>query len=363
VKMNSGTQPALYALACFLLASASYSDFYTITDLGPLAEANDISETGLITGTGSGLHAYSWDSGIAMDVHDAAAGDWSRGFGINDSGIIVGPSRLGAVIYDGSQIITFGGTLVRAFDVNNAGQVLALDFFNNPDPTGSDIYTAVIWENGTVTQIAEVPEWVALYDTVEAMDINNQGQVVGPFGLYDPVNGVQDITPPGTPELNPLAINENGQIAGYAYFDISPGDGEYHAFFLENGTFLDLGTLGGTESAAQGINDDGQVVGFAANASGSNAAFIWDDGVLTDLNLLISPASGWTLTEARGINNAGEIVGLGTIGGETHGFLLSIIPEPSTVSFMACALICIAILRGSITRRWSLQRGAGRFGE
>jgi probable HAF family extracellular repeat protein len=58
---------------------------------------------------------------------------------------------------------------------------------------------------------------------------------------------------------------------------------------------------------ASDINNKGQVVG----GSGGKA-FIWQDGKMTDLNKLIPPDSGWLLVTATGINDAGQIVGVGT---------------------------------------------------
>jgi len=51
---------------------------------------------------------------------------------------------------------------------------------------------------------------------------------------------------------------------------------------------------------------------------------------MNDLNSLIPAGSGWELQRAAGINDAGQIVGTGTINGQTHGFLLSVNnPTPS----------------------------------
>ena len=44
---------------------------------------------------------------------------------------------------------------------------------------------------------------------------------------------------------------------------------------------------------------------------------------MLDLNNLIAPSSGWILNTANGINDAGQIVGNGTINGYTRGFLLT----------------------------------------
>ena len=46
-------------------------------------------------------------------------------------------------------------------------------------------------------------------------------------------------------------------------------------------------------------------------------------GLVTDLNTLIPPDSGWELQSAEDINNAGQIVGAGTIHGQHHAFLLT----------------------------------------
>jgi probable HAF family extracellular repeat protein len=89
----------------------------------------------------------------------------------------------------------------------------------------------------------------------------------------------------------------------------------------------DLGTLGGSGSAAYGINDQGQVVGESGTSSGSLRPFLWQEGVMTDLNSLVSNGSGWTLLNATAINNGGQIVGNGTNpAGLLHGYLLT--PDP-----------------------------------
>jgi hypothetical protein len=67
-------------------------------------------------------------------------------------------------------------------------------------------------------------------------------------------------------------------------------------------------------------------------------------------SLLDSSGTGWTLTEADDVNNLGQIVGLGTFGGKVHGFLLTPVPEPSTV---LSGLFAAATLFGSRRRRCS----------
>ena len=92
----------------------------------------------------------------------------------------------------------------------------------------------------------------------------------------------------------------------------------------------DLGNLGGvlTNVSPEAINNQGQIVGFADAPSGSpQHAFLYCAGMMTDLNDLIDPTSGWTLEYAAGINDNGQIVGYGiSPSSQIHGFLLT--PRP-----------------------------------
>ena len=46
---------------------------------------------------------------------------------------------------------------------------------------------------------------------------------------------------------------------------------------------VDIGTLGGENSHATGINESGQVIGVSNEPSGSDHPFFFDSGVLSDL--------------------------------------------------------------------------------
>jgi probable HAF family extracellular repeat protein len=72
----------------------------------------------------------------------------------------------------------------------------------------------------------------------------------------------------------------------------------------------DLGTLpGDVSSAAFDINEKGQVVGFSCDINFNCRAFLWEKGVMTDLNTLLAPGSSLYLTFGGGINDFGEIAG------------------------------------------------------
>ena len=83
----------------------------------------------------------------------------------------------------------------------------------------------------------------------------------------------------------------------------------------------DLGTLpGGAYSRALGINSRGQVVGFSHIASNTSHAFLWEDGVMTDLNNLVGDVRDLVLETAIAITDAGQIVGVALVGDQHHLF-------------------------------------------
>lgn len=66
----------------------------------------------------------------------------------------------------------------------------------------------------------------------------------------------------------------------------------------------DLGSLGGSQSAAFGINGQGTAVGAARLSSGADSAFVSTGGSMSALS-----AAGATGSQANGINNSGQVAG------------------------------------------------------
>lgn len=99
------------------------------------------------------------------------------------------------------------------------------------------------------------------------------------------------------------AINNVGDIVGCSVRDIN-GTSVARAFIYRNGQMMDIGALTPNgSSCATDINDSGVVTGNSAVASGEQRAFVYQNGTLTSLGNLGSA------TYAEGINNNGQIAG------------------------------------------------------
>ena len=83
-------------------------------------------------------------------------------------------------------------------------------------------------------------------------------------------------------------------------------------------TVIDLGTLGGTVSGAQGINNAGQVVGYAYLDSSSYRGFLSANGPMQNLGVIVNGDSG-----AYGINASGQIAGFSGIMNYQHAMKYS----------------------------------------
>jgi probable HAF family extracellular repeat protein len=132
---------------------------------------------------------------------------------------------------------------------------------------------------------------------------------------------MSDLGTLGGPASDAHDINDSGQIVGRSR---TAENASGRAFLYSNGTMTNIGTLGG-DSIARAINNNGDVVGQSyTTMNNTNVhAFIYSNGVIQDLNTLLPVGSGWTLLFATDINDYGQIVGVGTINGESHGFLMS----------------------------------------
>jgi probable HAF family extracellular repeat protein len=167
-------------------------------------------------------------------------------------------------------------------------------------------------------------------------DLNNEGEVVGasnlrgdvtahPF-LWRGVNSqMQDLGTLGGSFGIAEGINDAGEVVGIA---TNTNDQALLAFRWKDGAMINLGTVKGYDcSGASHINSKGQIVGgsfsCAIGPDGPSHAFLWQNGVMTDLNFFVPAGSGLTLSDAGFINDQGEIAAAGVLlDGDQRAILL-----------------------------------------
>ena len=336
-----------------LFAATAFCDpIYTIANLGGLggstATGYAVNDSGTVVGWGQaasgGQQAFvSTSSGVkALPL---GVGTESYAYGINDAGTVVGNTYVngqshGTVWSAGGP--TDLGANTYAVAINSAGAVV-----------GSNNGNAFVARNGNVEDLIlpQAMNWSAAYG------INDVGTAVGDGRLANGTfqslvwNADGSVTSLGTlggSSSQAMDVNNSGEVVGFA----SLTSGYQHAFSTVNGTMTDLGTLGGS-SYAYGVNSGGEVVGYSWLNNGDQHAFLYYNGIMLDLNALLPANSGWVVEQAFGINDAGQITGMGFYNGHEVAFLMTdpppgpvaATPEPSTTLLMAAGLGFIALLR------------------
>jgi probable HAF family extracellular repeat protein len=250
-----------------------------------------------------------------------------------------------------------GGNNGFATGANNLGQVVGWAENGVHDPTcctsGPTCHQVLqflpaVWELGPPDQIHDLP-LISGDTSGAATAINDNGQIVGISGICDQAVGrhtakhavlwengtVTDIYPnPPAPWWNtPTAINQRGDVVGFAGDPAFVEGDVLHAFMWtrEDGIRqlkpLPNRTPKHVDSEAYGINEARQVVGVSCDADQVDCrAVIWDHGnTPTDLNDLKGSYSAF-LALAKDINNKGEITGRAT--DPTTGVLTAYLAVP-----------------------------------
>ena len=275
---------------------ASAATFYNVTDLGTLA---------------------------------LAPNDFSFATGINDLGQVIGNSSnaFGSTqvfrtapntpINPATDNISQSGPTTTANDINNLGQVVGN--ISNLATTRSTLGYITDSNDGSIQGTSQALR--------AANAVNDSSQIAGTNNISAPgvfpqiLHAVRintNSTPRGEFDLGTLGgtssagngINNLGQVVGSS----GTTDGQTRAFRTAPNSVInpatdDLGTLGGSSSTANDINDLGQVVGSSTTASGETRAF------LTGANSAINAATdalgtlGGNFSAAFSINNSGFVVG------------------------------------------------------
>ena len=310
---------------------------YRIEDLGTLPErqrswGRAISSSGNVVGEAEGS--------VFLFTADAQRFDLGEGRGedVNDAGQLAGHRKTGPFAFDPSVATRYNegagwvdlGTLggagsSYAYGINAAGEVCG-------SAATTDGEHAFVWtEAGGMQDLGVLGSghWSA------AHAISDAGTVVGEsetaYGgwrrafRWTAATGLQDLGTLGGPASQAIDVTDAGVVVGAS----ENASYAWRAFrWTAASAMQDLGTLPShTSCGATAVNLNGDIVGSCSGAT-TDRAFRWTaDGGIEDLNLLVDTTLGWSLREATGINDAGQITGWGfNAAGETRAFRLSL-PE------------------------------------
>jgi probable HAF family extracellular repeat protein len=358
----------LIAAGCGLFAASQHEKQYTITDLpslgGTNSRANSINNRGWLAGYSNlagnqSRHAALWRDGALTDLGTLGGPNSNVTWSVkSNSGLVAGisqtatPDPLGeawssAAFYPGPTgtgfinlgfvwengvmraLPTLGGNNGFATGANSRGQIVGWAENSVHDPTcvpPQQLQFRPVVYGPKGNQISELP--LPAGDTSgAATGINEKGQAVGISGicdqavgrftakhavLWDKKGSIVDLGNLGAPFWNtPTNINQRGDVVGFAGAPNDP-DGNFLQAFIwtAEGGMQPLGFLpGDVHSEAYGINERRQVVGLSCDANGNCRAFIWEKGVMRDLNDFKPASYTRQLEQARDINEAGEIAG------------------------------------------------------
>lgn len=279
------------ALAVGALAAASpaaaLAEEWSVTELGTLggnrSEALDVNDLGQVVG-------FTRDDPNSFVQVPFL---WTAGEGM------VRLKPLSALVRGG-----------EAHGINSLGQVVGTSF------TDSSEWHAVLWKSPEEVEEIDTPDaWKDSHGRYlsKAFDINDHGQIVGmnwrsnsdhDAWLWTPGVGMIDLGTLGGATAQALAINNYGEVVGRS----ATASGETRAFiWTAAGGMRDLGKLGGISgSAAYDINDLGEVAGGSSSDKGVDRPFLWTAaGGMVELP--VAPVNG--SVDARGIDELGRVVG------------------------------------------------------
>ena len=319
---------------------------YGITDLGTLggavAFAYDVNDAAQVVGystTSFRTHAFLWQNGQMTNL-GSLTGNVSAAYAVNALGTAVGNSPVSngnprAAMWRDGRIIDLTPDLAAyesswASSINDAGKWVG----------SAQVLELPPWHGFVADGFARTPIGHLGGGSSFPNDINNAGQVVG-SSYTRIVNDVEQFAHaflwqngvltdlgvlPDDSQSAAAAINNFGIIVGSSSRTNTATFQETHrAFIHANGSMTAI-PVPSVNAQASDINDSGVVVGTMQASGGlsSNHAWVYQDGVVTNLNSLVVPGSGLHIAFAYAINNVGQIAGVAVDAqGFSHAVLLT----------------------------------------
>ena len=321
---------------------------------GSVSGATAISGTGVVVGNyvmpDGTSRGFLFQAGAVttLELPAGASQTWARA--VSDVGTVGGSSDTG----DGQIWDNFGGVASVAgtyvMGMNGAGDAAGM--------TAEGV--ALVQLGGVVTLLGQP----AGGDWSVANAVNQYGVAAGTAmtatGSFRAFSGGTVLGTLGGQNSYGTAIGGAGAVVGSA----QTGSGEMRAVRWDGGAATNLGTLGGTNSFGYGVNGSGQIVGVSdLTGSAGTAGFLWEDGVMFDLNGLLAPGEVWEVLAAYGLNERGQIVGTGRLNGVEQAVLLtpqataralilappavleSGVPEPAALWLVGISVLLLFALR------------------
>jgi probable HAF family extracellular repeat protein len=318
----------LVAAAALAVPLAATAASYKLKIVGPAgSSAESINGSGQVAGSmpsGSHTHAFRYN-GIGWTDLGTLGGANSYGFGINDSGVVVGRSdtksgRSHAFYFARGRMTdmgTLGGANSTATSINNSGVIVG-----HAETAGGGWSYAFRYQSGVMHNLGALPGGLGSY----AYKINSKGVIAGaayegPFTVPEYPNYPVIYTGSTKKKISAYegeanGINYYGQVVGGVNtYDLTFPHGRKP--FLYNGsTMTFLGALDPSlnDGSAVAINNVGQVIGYSAvyvdPSHFDYRPFIWTArGGMHNLNTLIDTSTGWEVISATAINDYRQIAG------------------------------------------------------
>ena len=283
--------------------------------------------------------AYVWTlSGGLQDLGDLGGGK-SYAYGINNLGQIVGESFINettshAFLWQSGAMQDLGalsgGVRNIAASINNQGQVVGGTVFSD------ETFSAFTWTTGGGLQPLDLDGGIA-------SKIKDDGRMVGQKNnhawLWNSPGAGQDLgILPGYSYAEATDMNQNGLVVGFAG---NNPENDYHpcrAFsWTQSGGLKDLGTPGGSTSRALAVNQSGNISGWADyTLDGHTAGCLWTPrGEIFNLITLVINLPEEKIGDGIAINAGGVIVGQGNDGGAAYMLV------PQTANFSPVMLLLL----------------------